>query len=36
VRGGAAKHVKAALPAAGALVERYTFLDLVSSGDIRV
>ena len=36
VRGSAAKHVKAALPAVGALVERYTFLDLMSFGDISV
>ena len=34
VRGSAAKHMKAALPAVGALVERYTFLDLMSFGDI--
>ena len=36
VRGSAAKHVKAALPAVGAMVERYTFLDLMSFGDIGV
>ena len=36
VRGSAAKHVKAALPSVGALVERYTFLDLMSFGDISV
>jgi hypothetical protein len=30
VRGSAAKHVKAALPAVGGLVERYAFLYLVS------
>jgi hypothetical protein len=35
-RGRAAKHVKAALPAVGALVERYTSLDLMSFGDIIV
>jgi Family of unknown function (DUF6918) len=31
-----AKHVKAALPAVGGLVERYAFLYLVSSGDSSV
>ena len=33
VRGSAAKHVKAALPAVGGLVERYAFLYLMSFGD---
>ena len=36
VRGSAAKHVKAALPAVGGLVERYAFLHLVSFGDSSV
>jgi hypothetical protein len=36
VRGSAAKHVKAALPAVGALVERYAFLYLMSFGDSSV
>ena len=33
VRGSAAKHVKAALPAVGGLVERYAFLPLAGFGD---
>jgi hypothetical protein len=36
VRGSAAKHVKAALPAVGGLVERYAFLPLASFGDSSV
>jgi hypothetical protein len=36
VRGSAAKHVKAALPAVGGLVERYALLYLVSFGDSSV
>lgn len=36
LRDSAAKHVKAGLPAVGALAERYTFLGLMSFGDISV